>query len=265
MKKLTLICAALGLLLCACDKPGHSVGWGRVFAEDLVGEWVNTNPNEAFTLTFYDDGKFKQDYGYDVEFTGTWGMRGADVIGTFLGNDASTSRDSQVRLLGGKNALVIRFGDPNEMTDQLFYRKGATTIKSGKLKDGRYDAFHNGIRNVGNNEKTFTFLIKGKEMELYVFAWGIHLKGTYSIENGYLKYNVTQGWYAVDTVKGGWDYGEAYINFEDYTFENKDYAWAEGIKYAEDFTDIPFCVSDDGLDVYVSAAGLTRWAFLRDE
>jgi len=145
------------------------------------------------------------------------------------------------------------------------YRKGATTIKSGKLKNGRYDAPHDGIKRIGNNDKTFTFLIKGNEMELYVFAWGTHLKGTYTIENGVLKYKVTQGWHGVDIVNGGWSAGDACINFEDYTFENKNYQWVDGIQYAEDFTDIPFCVSDDGKDLYVSATGLTRWAFLRED
>ena len=266
MKKLILVFAALGLLLCSCSKHWHQVGYDAVSKEDLIGDWVNTNPQEAFTFTFKDDGTYKQDYGYDVELTGKWGIVGNNVLSTVLGGiDGKNHMEYAIHLLGGKNALVMSFGDPNEMTHWLLYRKGATTIKSGKLKDGRYDAFHNGIRNVGNNDKTFTFLVKGNEMELYVFAWGTHLKGTYTIENGVLKYNVTQGWHGVDTVNGGWSAGDAHINFEDYTFENKNYQWVTGIQYAEDFTDIPFCVSDDGKELYVSAAGLTRWAFLRED
>ena len=40
----------------------------------------------------------------------------------------------------------------------LFYKKGAQ-VKSGALKDGRYDAPHNGIK--GNDDRTVTFIVKG--------------------------------------------------------------------------------------------------------
>jgi len=263
MKKLTLVFAALGLLLCACEKEKNSAE-----SEDLVGVWVNTNENEDQTITLEKDGTYVEMNGSD-QLKGTWSLKGSVL--TILTENPEGGKELQrsevkVKLIGGKSALVAE----NEYEDEyvkevyhsLYYKKGAQ-VQSGALKDGRYDAPHSGVKGTGNYDRTFSFVVKGNEVDMYIHAWGTHLKGTYTIENGVFKFNITKGWYGYDSVNGGWFAGDAEIDFENFAFGNKNYKWEEGIRYQEDFSSFPLCVSDDGKDLYMSAVGTTRWAFLR--
>jgi len=264
MKKLTLIFAALGLLLCACEKENNSAN-----SDDLVGVWENTNENMAQTITLEKNGNYVQVDG-EYELKGKWELKGSVL--TILTEDPEGGKEMQrsevkVKLIGGKAALVTEYEGEEEhlgkfVDHALYYKKGAQ-VKSGALKDGRYDAPHSGIKGTGNYDRTFTFIVKGNNLDLYVHAWGTHLKGTYTIENGVFKFNITEGWYGYDSVEGGWFAGDADIDFENFAFGNKNYKWVEGIRYAEDFASFPLCVSDDGKDLYMSAVGTTRWAFLR--
>ena len=51
MKKMTLIFAAIGLLLCACEKENNSAN-----ADELVGEWENTLADFGQTMKFEKNG-----------------------------------------------------------------------------------------------------------------------------------------------------------------------------------------------------------------
>ena len=259
MKKLTLIFAALGLLLCACEKEQNSAK-----ADDLVGEWENTLADSGQTMKFEKDGTYIQMDGSD-QMKGTWTLKGSVLTVNVEGMDPM---ESKVKLLGGKAALVTEVETEGEMDGKkiihtLYYKKGAQ-IKSGALKDGRYDAPHKGyVIHEDNYDRTYSFIVKGNNLDLYVNAWGSHLKGTYTIENGVLKFNITDEWYGEDRENGGWFAGDADLDFENFGFLNEDYRWVKGFKYAGDFSSFPLCVSDDGKDLYMSAVGLTRWAFHR--
>ena len=259
MKKLMLVFAAFGLLLCACEKEKKSAN-----SDDLVGVWENTNENFDETITLEKNGNYIQVDG-EYELKGKWEQKESVLI--ILTEDPEGGKEMQrsevkFKLIGGKAALVTEVDCGDEVYHSLYYKKGAQ-VKSGALKDGRYDAPHSGIKGTGNYDRTFTFLVKGNNVDMYIHAWGTHLKGTYTIENGVFKFNITEGWYGYDSVEGGWFAGDAVIDFENFTFGNKNYKWEEGIRYQEDFSSFPLCVSDDGKDLYMSAVGTTRWAFLR--
>lgn len=258
MKKMTLIFAAIGLLLCACEKEQNSAK-----ADDLVGEWENTLADFGQTMKFEKDGTYIQVDG-EYELKGKWELKGSVLtILTPAQEEGEMERlDLKVKLIGGKAALVTESANEDEAYHSLYYKKGAQ-VKSGALKDGRYDAPHNGKKGTGNYDRTITFIVKGNQLDLYIHAWGTHLQGTYTIENGYLKFNATKGWYGQDTVEGGWFAGYADIDFENFTFGNKNYQWLEGMQYQDAFSSFPLCVTDDGKDAYMSAVGLTRWLFLR--
>ena len=262
MKKMTLIFAAIGLLLCACEKENNSAN-----ADDLVGEWTNTIADFGQTMKFEKGGKYTQTDGTS-EMSGTWELKGSVLtILTPAQEEGEMERlDLKVKLIGGKAALVTESDYEDEFSGKqvihsLYYKKGAQ-VKSGALKDGRYDAPHNGIKGSGNYDRTFSFIIKGDQMDLYVHAWGCHLRGTYKIENGMMKFNPTWGEYG-QSSDGGWFAGEADIDFENFSFNNPKYHWLEGMTYQDVFSSFPMCVSDDGKDVYLSTVGMTRWAFLR--
>lgn len=257
MKKLMLVFAAFGLLLCACEKEKNSAN-----SDDLVGVWENTNENDQ-TITLEKNGNYIQVDG-EYELKGKWELKGSVLtILTPAQEEGEMERlDLKVKLIGGKAALVTESANEDEAYHSLYYKKGAQ-VKSGALKDGRYDAPHNGIKGTGNYDRTITFIVKGNQLDLYIHAWGTHLQGTYTIENGYLKFNATKGWYGQDMVEGGWFAGDADIDFENFTFGNKNYQWLEGMQYQDAFSSFPLCVTDDGKDAYMSAVGLTRWLFLR--
>ena len=251
MKKWTIILAAFGLVLCACNKEE------KVDSSDIVGEWKNANSSFDMSVTLTQDGKYIENT-MGIEVKGTWSLNKDSVLHIEPENDDPV--DCDVKILGGKAAMVLGYGDDSSYERSLFYKKGAQ-VKSGALKDGRYDAPHNGIK--GNDDRTVTFIVQGNNMEMYVHAWGQHYKGTYKIENGYLKYDITWGEHGEDTVNGGWFAGQAQIDFENFKFGNPDYKWLEGYGYKDVFSSFPLCVSDDGKDAYMAATGLTRWLYLR--
>lgn len=259
MKRLLYLLAAVAVLFTACKKDPVASN------NDLVGVWEDPNDNSQMVLTFNKDGSYTIT-SEDFKEEGTWTLDKG--ILTTLNHEISDGEDVVLRadytplLIGGKAALVLRNETEDEVYYELYYKKGAT-VKSGALKDGRYDAPHNGIKGTGNYDRTITFIVKGNQLDLYVHAWGTHLQGTYTIENGYLKFNATKGWYGQDMVEGGWFAGDADIDFENFTFGNENYQWLEGMQYQDVFSSFPLCVTDDGKDAYMSAAGLTRWLFLR--
>lgn len=252
MKRLLYLLAAVAVLFTACKKDPVASN------DDLIGVWQNTNEGAPWVFTVNKDGSYSKEYS-DFKEEGTWKIEKGTLI---LVDSEGILEDYSTILLGGKAALVLRNETEDEVYYELFYKKGAT-VKSGALKDGRYDAPHNGIKGTGNYDRTITFIVKGNQLDLYVHAWGTHLQGTYTIENGYLKFNATKGWYGQDTVDGGWFAGDADIDFENFTFGNKNYQWLEGMQYQDAFSSFPLCVTDDGKDAYMSAVGLTRWLFLR--
>ena len=264
MKKLTLIFAAFGLLLCACEKEKNSAN-----ADALVGEWTNTIAAFNQTMTFGKDGKYSQTDD-DVLTKGKWELKGSDLIILTESPDPESDEmertEVKVKFLGGKAALVTEseYEDDflgKQKISSLYYKKGAQ-VQSGTLKDGRYDAPHTGVKGSGNYDRTASFIVKGNQVDLYVHAWGCHLRGTYKIENGVFIFNPTWGEYG-QSSDGGWSAGEADIDFENFSFKNSKYHGVEGMTYQDVFSSFPMCVSDDGKELYFSTAGFTKWAFLR--
>ena len=264
MKKLTLIFAAVGLLLCACEKEKNSAS-----ADALVGEWTNTITNYSETIKFEKDGSLAQTIDGLVA-KGKWELKGSDLIILTESSDPESDEmqrlEVKVKLLGGNAAMVFEqeYEDDfsgKEIIRSLYYKNGAK-VQSGTLKDGRYDAPHNGIKGSGNYDRTASLVVKGNQVDLYVHAWGCHLRGTYKIENGMFKFNPTWGEHGLSS-DNDWFAGEADIDFENFGFNNPDYHWVEGMTYQDVFSSFPMCVSDDGKELYFSTAGLTRWAFLR--
>lgn len=251
MKRLLYLVAAVAVVLTGCEKEDLASN------EDLAGVWENTNEQFGVVLTINKDGSYVEQIG-ETKVEGSWKLE-KSVLTLESGGEKEVY---STRLIGGKAALVLSVGDESVVDYQLYYKKGAT-VKSGALKDGRYDAPHSGIKGTGNYDRTVTFIVKGNQLDMYVHAWGTHLQGTYSIENGYIKFVAAKGWYGQDKVEGGWFAGDAVIDFENFTFGNKNYEWVEGIEYADVFSSFALCVTDDGKDAYLSAAGLTRWLFLR--
>ena len=88
--------------------------------------------------------------------------------------------------------------------------------------DGRWDGVPEGVQ-VGIGEQRFTLIFSGSNVEVYIVAWGDHLKGTYTYENEKLnfKFNIENAWDAliVDENSWGWSASDGALDPE--TFELK--------------------------------------------
>jgi len=54
--------------------------------------------------------------------------------------------------------------------------------------DGRWDGVPEGVQ-VGIGEQRITLIFDGNKVEVYIVAWGDHLKGTYTYENDTLNFS----------------------------------------------------------------------------
>ena len=88
--------------------------------------------------------------------------------------------------------------------------------------DGRWDGVPEGVQ-VGTGEQRFTLIFDGNKVEVYIVAWGDHLKGTYTYENDKLNFSfkIEDAWDAliVHDNYWGWNMSDGALNPE--TFELK--------------------------------------------
>ena len=255
MKKYLLLLAAAAIVFAACDKSNDDDTANdneAVAKADLVGVWESIREDESATLTFNSNGTYVDEYAEE----GSWEIKDGTVL---VMKTAEQTTEYGLRLIGGKAVLVATLSDKYAAEHSVYYKKGAT-IKSGALKDGRYDAPHSGVR--GDTDYTLIFLVKGNSLEMYVTAWGAHFKGTYTIANGVLNYSITQSWQGQE-AGGGWFAGEAGFDPETFTFSNPNYSWMEGSSYINTFSTMRLCVSDDGQDVFGASVGLCFWMYKR--
>ncbi len=116
--------------------------------------------------------------------------------------------------------------------------------------DGRWDGVPEGVQ-VGIGEQRITLIFDGNNVDLYIVAWGDHLRGTYTYENEKLNFSfkIEDSWDAliVDEYSSGWFAGDGALDPE--TFELKyteelPYRWYQmsaemfntDVEFLKDFT-----------------------------
>ena len=184
-KKLFLaMFAAVALIVSACEeKDGPFNGDEAVTNADLVATWEG---QDNCSLVFKADGTFTQSrWGESID--GTWSLSDGKLSFTTKGSEPWYAG---AVLTGGKAwlALVYESEDPEyPMRSFENYRKKGATVQSAALTDGRWDAPRDGIKpakNDKNTSYTFCMIVKGKTVDLYVPAWGYHIQGTFTLEDG---------------------------------------------------------------------------------
>ena len=106
----------------------------------------------------------------------------------------------------------------------LFISCGKSDDNSGTSLEGRWDGVMDESQ-VGKGDQRLTFIFKGNNVDVYIVAWGDHLKGTYTYQNNILNINVTEAWDALikKANYSGWSMADGALDPE--TFE---------LKYTED-------------------------------
>ncbi len=154
-------------------------------AKDLYGAWQMG----ATALTLNEGGTFSYiAYADADEQKGTWTYDGENLTRTYEG---STDKEiAKVVLAGEKTWLsLVREDGEGEYRSRFYenYRKKGATVLSGTLGDGRWDAPRNGIRpaeNTISTSYTFCMVVEGSTVDLYVPAWGYHIQGTFTLNDG---------------------------------------------------------------------------------
>ena len=120
--------------------------------------------------------------------------------------------------------------------------------------DGRWEALRN---NDDPTSVAFVALFEGSNLDLYIIAWGQHLSGTYSYEDGTIIYDITAGLQAYTDVSINPDTGEMESsswqagNLDPTTLTLSDgYDWYsmsdEDLSNLQDFAQFPFVIQDNG-------------------
>lgn len=120
--------------------------------------------------------------------------------------------------------------------------------------DGRWEALRD---NDDPSSTAFVALFEGDNLDLYIIAWGQHLSGTYSYEDGTIIYDITAGLQAYTDVSINPDTGEMESsswqagNLDPTTLTLSDgYDWYsmsdEDLSNLQDFAQFPFVIQDNG-------------------
>lgn len=216
----------------------------QITAADFVGNWCS---GETVAFMFKEDGTYTE-IGWDKEYTGKWTFNETDSSINFLGDDGET-RHVKVRLIGGKAWLVMideYEGDGGEtLRSYSSYTKEGATVQSGILGDGRWDAPHNGNKPAAYTpdvDYRICMVVSGSDIDLYVLAWGYHIQGKFTLENGNLHIetdddHIWSGHYVeansiswsawgppTDEFEDGWDYSYGSLNPETFALQSP-YQW----------------------------------------
>lgn len=215
-----------------------------------------------------------------IEHDGTWSFK--DNVLT-LNYPGLLEESFDVLLLGGNTVLVVFHNKSHSHGCDIYYKKNATVV-SPALADGRWDAPHNGVKpevlTSAENDYTVSLIVKDGKLDMYVPAWGFHTTGTFAIENGILKYNVTNSWQGIwrDKDSYGWSAsGPPYDDCKEYvddgtpnmnpeTFEIKA-PWqtekGDPMDNLRITQDVRLVVTPDGKEAYGIFANLRLWFYKR--
>ena len=242
-KKLFLsILAATTLLAVSCDKDNPD---GKASKEDIVGSWA---VDESTAFVFKADGTYT-DSRWGSSVSGTWELKDTKIS---FAPSREPAWEADYVLTGGKAWLVLIYEDgqgENKFRSFESFRKVGATVDSGKLSDGRWDAPRGGYKPAEYTkatEYTFCMVIKGKNVDLYVPAWGYRIQGTFTLSNGQMHIDTDDdhiwwgayrtgdsesgsiGWQAAgpptDDFEATWDYSYGSMNAETFQLQSP-YTW----------------------------------------
>ena len=121
--------------------------------------------------------------------------------------------------------------------------------------DGRWDGVMDESE-VGKGMQRLTFIFNGNNVDVYIVAWGDHIKGTYTYENNILNVNVTEAWDALIKTESysGWNMADGALDPETFELKYTDelpYRWYameedEKKKDIEFLSNIDFTITGNG-------------------
>lgn len=184
MKRILFFLAAASLVaFTSCDeKPGED-NENQPTKGSVYGTWVNSLTDEHSTLVINENGTGSL-YGGNFTFTYDGKLDSIHISSVY--QDIKEITSYKVSLLG--DVMTWSFTEKSGHTYyDVWYREGGNF--SRKVADGRYDLF----TDASADDTMAVFIFKGNKADLYIIAWGEHLSGTFTHENGVLTMNITAG------------------------------------------------------------------------
>ena len=184
MKRILFFLAAVSLVaFTSCDETTDENNENAANAGSVYGTWVSSLTDEHSTLVINENGTGSL---YREEFTFTYDgkLDSIHIRNVYQGIEEITSY--KVSFLG--DIMTWSFTEENGYTYyEVWYKEGGNY--SRKVTDARYDLF----TDASAGDTMAVYIFKGNKVDLYIIAWGEHLSGTFTHENGVLTLNITEG------------------------------------------------------------------------
>ena len=174
------------------DDGGNDGGDGIPDDNSIFGTWVNNlvNPDDALTLNSNGTGSMSED---KINFTYIDGIL---VINEQLKYKVTIDGDIMTW-------AYIDEASGTTFVTNVWFRSNGTFDK--KVSDGRW----NGYVDEDDSDCGTVFIFNGNEVDIYIIAWGEHIKGSFSHEGGIISFRLTDGYNARmgDADNWSWEAG----------------------------------------------------------
>lgn len=164
---------------------------GEIDSCSIYGTWLNDLTNPEGSLTLNENGTCKMG---DDQFKFTYQDGVLNLNGQL---------EFQITIEG--DVMIWSYVDKEggvSPTGEVWFRANGAFDK--KVSDGRWDGYMGELSDHG-----FVYLFNGDNVDIYIIAWGEHLKGTFTHEGGIINFNLREGYNARigDATNWSWEAG----------------------------------------------------------
>lgn len=190
MKRILFFLAAASLVaFTSCDDTTEENIEIAENAGSVYGTWVNDLTGRLEDRLVINENGTGSIYREDFTFTYDDKLDSIHIRNVYQGIEEITSY--KVSFLGD----VMTWSYTEEVAEGIFHVNYEVWYKEGgnfsrKVAEARYDLF----TDASAEDTMAVYIFKGNTVDLYIIAWGTHLSGTYTHENGVLTMNLTEGY-----------------------------------------------------------------------
>ena len=169
-------------------------GIGEIGSSSIYGTWVNDLTNPEVSLTLNENGTGIM---WDEQFKFTY----QDGVLNLNGQSKF-----QITIEG--DVMIWSYVDEEggvTPTGEVWFR--ANGAFDNKVSDGRWDGYMGELSDHG-----IVYLFSGDNVDIYIIAWGEHLKGTFTHEGGIINFNLREGYNARIGNETSWSWEAGNLN-----------------------------------------------------
>ncbi len=190
MKRILFFLAAASLVVfTACDDKENVEDNSTTTGGSVYGTWVNDLARESADKLVINENGTGSIYREDFTFTYDDKLDSIHIHNVYQGGVEEIT-SYKVSFLGD----VMTWSYTEEVAEGIFYVNYEVWYKEGgnfsrKVAEARYDLF----TDASAEDTMAVYIFKGNKVDVYIIAWGEHLTGTFTHENGVLSMNITEG------------------------------------------------------------------------